>query len=370
MTSIFVPYISQKHIDHKYFLYGKLPNGEEKYRTMSCGIYPLDDCNKALDYSMIFELVMLYDKIILTKEDFLYLTTRIDNGFLRELLSANIINLVDTNSYKFGFSIKDDEIAFMTDKGTTRVGFSGELSKLSGSTKRQIERCTVNFDNDTDFIDRVVRESNSDLNQPMIKEYINLADMTKQNDIFDHNYRANQVFYMNYFYAMQARLNSEFIFQDNVIYELLKKKTASYIRQDDISLEDGFREILRLNDVIRVDRLVAEAKLSLGQLLELRESKDGKRFREWITGVISVEDTDKFEVIKAYHNACLEKGKIESTLDSPYYKTINTATSIGLGFIPIVGGAYTVFDNFKDYILKDWKPNCFINKLETMASMS
>lgn len=76
-------------------------------------------------------------------------------------------------------------------------------------------------------------------------------------------------------------------------------------------------------------------------------------FRDWITGVIKVDEIDRFDVIKAYYQACLSKRKIETVLDSPYYKTINTATSIGLGFIPVVGGIYTVFDNFKDYILND-----------------
>lgn len=45
------------------------------------------------------------------------------------------------------------------------------------------------------------------------------------------------------------------------------------------------------------------------------------------------------------------------------YKTINVITSTILGSIPLLGPAYTLFDNFKDYLVDDWKPNYFIDEI-------
>lgn len=369
MSTILVPYISQKHIDHKYFLYKKLPNGQEWYRTMTCGIYPTHDMKYDLDFSLIFELILLYEQIVITKEDFLYLTTKIDVGFLKELMEDGIIKLIDTESFKFGYSEKNNKLTFMTDSGVTNIGYSNRMNDLSGSIITQIERSMLGFENKSEFIEKVINESNLDIKKSLISKYINLSDTTKNNDIYNHNYRANQVFYMNYFYGLQARLNAEYLYQDKVIYELLKKKTASYIREGSTTVEEGFREILKLEDVLDINRLVLSNRIKLSELLELREHKDCKKFRDWLTSKISKGDVDSYEVLKAYHHACISKGKIDKALDSTFYKTINTATSIGLGCIPIAGGIYTFFDNFKGYILKDWKPNCFINDIKHMTTV-
>jgi len=42
---------------------------------------------------------------------------------------------------------------------------------------------------------------------------------------------------------------------------------------------------------------------------------------------------------------------------------INLLGSITLGLIPGVSVAYSAFDNFKDFALKDWKPNYYLNDI-------
>lgn len=366
MSRILVPYISQKHLDHKYFTYSKNLDGNvESYRTISTGLYSSNDKELEWLYSLIFELVVLYDEILITKEDYYYLLTKIDNGFLNDLLSSGILTLVNTDSFRFGCSLKDKELMFMADSSPTNVGFSSVLDSLSGSKVALIEKCTMNFDNEKGFINTIISESNNDLANPTIKKYVDFKDVAKENDIYLHNYRANRIFYMNYFYALQAKLNVESVYQDQILYDLLRMKVDSNLKAKSISLEDGFRKILEFNDILDINRLVYEGKISLNSLIELREHKDCKHFREWLGGTIETSSVEGADIIKAYHHACIANGKFGKVFDSSYYKPINVSLSVGLGLIPVIGGVYAVFDNYKDFIFKDWKPHCFINRIQS-----
>lgn len=356
MSNIFIPYISQETINHKYFIYRKANQKIADHCILNTGLYDGSKEELKWIYSIIFEPLLLYDKVYITEEDFYYLLTKIDNGVMREFLSEGILKLVDTKSFRFLRSYKEKSNYFMVDKGNLGTGFSKKFKKLPGGFKRKIRKNRIQIDNQEKILEKIIQESNKDLKN---SEFISHLSLNKKEDIRENNYKANRIFYMNYFAALQSKLGIDNLYQDKVLYDLLKLKISM-----NLEITDAFKSLLKFEEVLDIGKLILNKKIMPKDILEIRNDKSCKEFRKWINSSIKENNIkDSQDMIRAYHQACLKKGKIEKIQNSIYYKTINIIVGFLLSTTPIIGGLYSVFDNYKDLALNDWKPNFFINDI-------
>jgi len=375
LNKILIPYISQDNINHKYYLRANLVGGGFVSNIFASGLYPRKNDENKYIYSIISEPILLYDEVIITKDDFCYLLTVVDHDLLDEFLDSGVLKIVDTDSFRFLRS-KDPNTNleyFLTDKGQgDKAGFRNELNKVSGSLSYKIDKATMPFENKTEFINSVINESNNDLINGKLIQFLNLDSIIiSGQDIPLNNYKTNRIFYMNYFYALQAKLCAQYSFQDEYLYKMICTKISSHVAKLNRTVEENFFTILNFNNILDLKSLVAQGRLSMKQLLKIRESRNCKEFRDWIFNLHRSNcdnGNDSIDIIRAYHEACIEKGKIESCTSRLPYKILNTVVPTLVGLIPgagfVIGAVYSAFDNFKDMFLHDWKPHFFIDELK------
>lgn len=353
MSSIFIPYINQAELDHKFF-YSYKYNGIDRYATVSSGLYESLEIEKQSAYALIFQQLLIYDQVYITFKDFYYLTDYIDHGFLRELLSSGAIRLVDTQMFKFSIVIEEDRQMILMDKENR---LDREILKkhknLKGTLKTKIYSNTIKIENDADFIKKICDSGNNDLKNENIQSELNL-NMNREHYL-KNQYIYNRIYYLNYFMSIIENLSIPNLYQDKVLHQIYKTKAETMGRD----IEGGFEEILRLENVPSIEELILNNQLSVSDFQKIREGKSCKQFREWIASNPKANNPDKKDILSAYHRACIEEGKLESAVDSIVYKSLMFAA----GFIPVVGPLITLADTFKNPVIKSWKPNFFINQL-------
>jgi hypothetical protein len=120
----------------------------------------------------------------------------------------------------------------------------------------------------------------------------------------------------------------------------------------------------RLHRVLEIAGLPDLASLQKGfkieKLLEIRESKECKEFRTWLSSVDDVSDEEIGERVRNVRE------KIASAMQSRVGKVLRLLTSAGVGFIPVVGpiaslGMSAIDEFLINKVLKESGPHAFLS---------
>jgi len=167
---------------------------------------------------------------------------------------------------------------------------------------------------------------------------------------------------MNYFYAIQKKLNIKNMYQDDVLYNLLLMKANSHIRGENISLNDSFSKIRELEKLPDISKLIISGNLTFNDIVRIRESKNGAKFRAWLGESIILSDYDINEIQRIYFEDCTKKTKLQNINENSFVKT----AKIGFGFLlsPLISAGFSVIDAATEKVLDKWRPNFFIRDIK------
>jgi len=124
---------------------------------------------------------------------------------------------------------------------------------------------------------------------------------------------------------------------------------------------DEWRELCKVRHLPDVASLIVNGKLEFADVCRIRETRDCRRFREWLHS--QPEESVPEEVVSAYIDALVAKKPI----DKPSIKAVRVAVTTALGLLPGVGGllaglAGDLLDSFVlERILGGWTPNMFLD---------
>jgi len=371
-SAIFIPYISSDNISHIYYGPNVGTKEPRKSNYFSSGLYERKPEENQFAYAKIAEPLLLYDKVYITLDDFFYLTTCItDYDFFIQLFDKDELALIDTNSARFSHYYDNSSGQYRVQADLSglhgKAGFRRQLEVLPERLMKRVNRQIIHVPSDEDLIKNVVDSSNDDLCDKRIIHYLNFDGRIGDRGICLDSYKRNRIHYMHYFLALQRHLNIPFMFQDEVLYDLMNFKLSHV--QTKARIEDSLYTLLDFENVINIRTLVQQGKLSMDNLLKIKYSKDTAQFRDWICNANTETKTSSlegYELLKHYHNACLERGKLEKLAGSIPYKLISLAlTNIP---IPFVSFPLSLADTFKDILVAKWKPNYFFDNVRRRIS--
>ena len=132
------------------------------------------------------------------------------------------------------------------------------------------------------------------------------------------------------------------------------------LANDEVVLDEGnraFREIVDLHGLPLIDSGVYTGEISAAQILDIRNSKQGVKFRKWLADSTSTGKDSK-EILTEYANAASALPK-----RSLFWPAVRLGTCCGVGVIwtipgVILSAADFVYSNFIKKI--PWQPNFFI----------
>jgi len=123
-----------------------------------------------------------------------------------------------------------------------------------------------------------------------------------------------------------------------------------------------FKRILEIKDFPNFELLAQEGKLRLDKILEIRETREAKEFRNWLPDINSATDEEIKEQIESF------KARIGNFLPTTQGKSLRLLITSGIGLIPgvgtIAGIAASALDSFapeKTFPLSG--PISFINNM-------
>ncbi len=126
----------------------------------------------------------------------------------------------------------------------------------------------------------------------------------------------------------------------------------------------GIRNIMwdlnAVENILNFEEIIDSHILSFDELVDIRNSTNGKRFRKWFHETImkpEIELSSK-NLIEVY----LETFKKSQINDSNLFKVLKVATTISLGLLnPYVGIAASTIDFMFENILHGWRPSYFLH---------
>lgn len=368
-NSILLPYISQDNISHVYYEPIIKDGRFAGSNYFSTGLYERIQNENDYVYAIIAEPLLLYDEVFITLDDFLYLTTKInDVDLLIELLEKQILRIINTESFRFAnhYDKSKSKFEVYADKGQSgKSGFIDQYDVIPERLIRRLERATIKINNDKEIIEQVINESNNDLSNRKLVSHLKLNGYVNENGLCLDDLKRNRLYYLNYFLNLQHIVGADYLFQDKVLYDLLTNKISLEVPSGRI--EDMFFTLLDFNDIIDIRSIVEKERLTFNNLYKVRNSDDCKNFRKWIWNLNKqgYSERDSIDLIKAYHNACIKEGKLEKIADSLPYKIITLAVTTFVGVTyPVIGGGLSAADAFKDLLIKKWRPNFFFDRLK------
>lgn len=109
---------------------------------------------------------------------------------------------------------------------------------------------------------------------------------------------------------------------------------------------DGFLSILNVGNVPNMGAAFASGEVSFDRLMKLREGRQAKDFRRWLS---AVDPLNKEDIVRAYVHSLGEK----STIQRLPAKLLRFVTTSLLGMVPGLGAAASFVDSF---LLEKWFP--------------
>ena len=124
---------------------------------------------------------------------------------------------------------------------------------------------------------------------------------------------------------------------------------------------EGLVRVIDLVGVPNLGALVESGSFTFERLLELRESKEGATFRQWLK---NLDPTDPRDVERAVVEDLLAVSRIQS----PGARIMRLVVTVGLGLInPATGVIASAADGLVvDKLFRGWRPRVFVERLRKL----
>jgi len=386
---------------------------ESKRRILAANMWPIwhfGDTNKRYqsflargrpEFNGLIDQVLLYDEIVIPTDDFLSLTVLI--GVLGE---RAVLDLLSTNSLKF-IRLKGAFAYIGNGRGIQ------DIERIGGKAKADENPVTADIDFSVNWaisgLDVKLKDSN--LAKKVLDNSIEINPKAILNVVKDETYKdviGNEEL-QNYFALRNKDLNNlsgikptdvriyggpdseTLIPKDEIDTYLMLNNTNVELKLMELSgcvdmttsnpigrvlkakfdrqknqAQDSLITLKEIADIPGYGEAVLQKKIEFKEILKIKESKNGKEFRNWFHS--NCNGGDDKSIAKEYIKILQDTEKISSLP----VRILRFIITTGVGLIPgvgsILGPSATLFDSF---FMEKWghgnSPKFFINDLKQIA---
>jgi hypothetical protein len=381
MSKIFFPYIYHGSIAHNYYinLGYRLGRNEpiQNFSTIfSTGIRDLYDKEFDKAYMNLLDQLLIYETCMIPVEDALYLIVKLGYEDAMKIIQSNGIKLYDALSNRIGIYYGPNNIISIFSE--TQPEDSKSISKRiddalhafneSKTFSEDLKDSIIKLFQDAYFINDIKhlfklteKDFSKDLEKEKIKQILEFSSKETSFNLSEQQMKLNRLLHFHYYKRISEMLKCQYMYvplELEGLYNFYASEVSFYKN----NLESIFSKIIKLERIPDIPKLLSDGILSIDDLLEIRDSKEAKKFRKWIDKLskenIAEEDSEIFT--KLYHEACLSNNKFKKTYNS---KSGSALRTIGLLSIGVINQAIATGITFIDYMidnnLNNYNPSNF-----------
>ncbi|WP_231461683.1 YecA family protein [Pedobacter sp. Leaf132] len=293
------------------------------------------------------------------------------------LLKADTLVVIDDGGTFAGFMPNGDDNLLMNFSSATALQFDAILSRLQkehiGFTQRNLLKSLIyqadgkKLEADGALLQQQVSlEDSSDLRNGILTKFLEFGQsydniIVKEDDIVPLM-RLNQA---NKSLIYQHEFKITTLSTEKRTQHIIAAKLGPYLggrRTDPIEL---FEDILHKKQLPDLSGLYQQGRLTMIDILKLRDNYDGRKFRQWL-------ESEDYDQQRIYQQLLKSRKSLSSIAWQSLIRWI-IPTVVGILHTP-VGVAVSALDNFLvSYLMKDWHPNLFLDgqltkKLDDIAA--
>jgi len=378
MANIFIPFVYHNNIDNKYYIVktskpiGSKDNVVKDSSVFNTGIR-LSRCTDFSDaYLFLIEMLMLYDTCYISQEDLVYLYSVLGKDDTELLLKSGSIKVYNSQSLKlalleFGgkYTISANYADLNQAKQKRKI-YSLVSSYPSDNLFKEwyIKSIIRNYDeaffiNDVkSILDDASKKSLEDL---LNSDILGIIEESKSEATAVIDYKQtklNRLLHLHYYLNLTKHIGCEFLYVPEELNSLF-----DYFKMKDISkntLESLFSNIKMLEQIPDITRLVSDGELSISDIIEIRKTKEAKKFRDWMSALNEEASNFTDDEVKAfYHDACMRNSKFSKLYNSKKGNLVKTSISLLTGNLPGVSIASSIIDLLLALGLDTYNPSKF-----------
>lgn len=349
------------------FTYRWKKNGDSYYygRTGNNDIPPFESIEKLNFLNQFITSLLIHEKLIIKLDSLEELELLIGIENILRLFNDDALEIIDDGGTMVGFLVgRDGENILMNLSNCTGLQLEAIEQRLDKRYKgkiihRKLQPLLLNVEKKKIDVDGawtghlVENELDYDLNNQNLTKLLALKTESRvvipDSDVLSFM----RLCYLNKSLIYQNETNADFLLTEGFASDLLKSK-ISPILEKNIEPEKLFTKILSDKGIPDLGSLIIEGIIKFEQIIELRNSVDGKKFRHWF----KEKGWDKklvYEELMKYNSSIASKTWVQ-IVRWVYPNLIGLATNAAVG----IGAA--AFDSLiVDRLLKGWHPNFFLD---------
>ncbi|MGU3471104.1 hypothetical protein ACLBWT_08150 [Paenibacillus sp. D51F] len=241
-------------------------------------------------------------------------------------------------------------------------GWAGDFSGLSKPLFETMKTITPSL------IDNIMVGIESDFQDRSLSSRLSLSSRTPKT-FFSNDAKIVNRLSETYFRTTVCNdLDITNVFMDDVLVDVINIKLENFADRFDAKYRDGFLKLTRSYGVPDIPTLFINGKITLDDILRLKETSSFKVIVEWLRHIIEVRaDKESDDIVKDFINEIDKRSK--NIGDLPFIKTLRLATAVTASFklTPLAGAGITLMDSiFFDYFCKKDSPKVFLDEFSEL----
>ena len=334
-------------------------------RNVNNDLPQFEELEKQYYLNQLITALLIHDKISIKIDSLeeLELLIGIDN--VLRLFNEDCLEIIDDGGTMEGFLIgRNGENIFMNFSGCTGLQLEAIEERLKNKYKGRFEDKKVgplllNVESkrivlDGAWLSHIAKEELTyDFNNQNLTQLLGFKSESYVSTTDEETLSLMRLCYLNKGLVYQNEIKADFLLTEDYSKEILLSKVSPILTstQDPQKL---FTQLSHDKKIPELAKLVIDGTIKFEQILELRNSVDGKKFRVWFESM----DYDKNSVYE-------EIMKFNSSISSnSWVKLIRWIYPNVMGLLnPIAGIATSAIDSYLiDKLLKGWHPNFFLDE--------
>lgn len=376
MSKILLPFVYHNSISHKYYFVKKhkpinLSDKEFSSLLFSSGIRQSKEDDYDYAYVFLLDMIILYDECFISFEDLVYLYAKIGKENTNSLLRSGAIKIYESFSSKIAvFSLNNTYHIYTDQQGLKNKKINDRINLILKSfpenhnfkvwyvksIKRHLEGSYYinEFDN---LLYNSKINSIRDFFKPEVVKIIEESKTDESSNIAAEQLKLNRLLHFHYYVNLTKQINCDYLYVPEELRELFKYYSFDDIFKNDLNVL--FDNIRYFEDIPDIPSLIKDNHLEVSDILKIRNSKEARNFRSWLSKVYK-EDSNisDDEMKKIYFQACSNSSAFKKVFNSKKGVTLRTIGSISSSFInPFVGISWAFTDLLLSIGLDGFNPS-------------
>jgi hypothetical protein len=384
MSKILIPFVYHENIDHQFYLakeYRVKKPGQRNFDSsmFRTGIRKAGEETFDNSYLILIDLIMLYDEVYISVDDLIYLYSIIGKDDTELLINSGALKLYDSFSVKLAlYPFKGRYEIFANFAPLNKTQFSKRIKEIvkfypktnkfqDWHTKAIIRQCESSFYvNEFDkIISSSAQISLKDVKDDKVVEVIKNTSSVPVDAAEEEQLKMNRLLHFHYYVNLTKHINCEYLYLSDELIDLFDYYEVEDLLKEKItSLFDTIIKFDSVENLPDITSLVKLGKLSIADVIQIRKSKNAKKFRQWLNRVY--EDNNELtseEITKIFHEACMSSSTFEKIYKSKEAMVVKSLGAIVAGFInPGLGIGITTLDAAISLFPGDYHPNRYTEK--------